>query len=48
MTGAWEIERAKDPLLRWVCADCLLLNAEHPLGPWWGCAGRWIEWGRGR
>ena len=44
-SALWELARARDPQLRWVCADCHLLNAEHATGSWWGCAGRWIAFG---
>jgi hypothetical protein len=38
----WEVERAGEPSLRWVCARCHLLSAEHR-EPWWSCEGRWVD-----
>lgn len=40
---SWEIARHDDPGLRWVCARCHLIGAEHASSPWWCCDGRWID-----
>lgn len=38
----WEVERSAEPVLRWICVVCHLLNAEHT-DPWWGCTGHWVH-----
>lgn len=38
----WEIDRAREPALRWLCAVCYVPSAEHHR-PWWACVGRWLD-----